>query len=73
MAAKLRYRMQSLKYGWGMEAEHTPEGKKELERARKENPDKYKYSRIYRVVQLQAGDIPLLTPFKLTVDGEPII
>jgi hypothetical protein len=58
--------MQSLKTGWGIEAEATREGKKKLERIRKKNPERFKYSRIYLVRQLIPLHHDYCEPFRLT-------
>lgn len=62
-----RWRMQSLKTGWGMEADPTPEGKKELEKARRAKKHMFKYCRIYKVMQELPSTIRKLEPFQLTV------
>jgi len=61
-----RWRMQSLKTGWGMEAEPTSDGKKALTRERKKQKDKFKYCRIYKVMQELPSTIAFLEPFRLT-------
>lgn len=63
---QIRYRMQSLRTGWGVEAELTAAGKKELERIRKKNPKKFKFCRVYPVRQMMPSHEKFLEPFKLT-------
>jgi len=60
-----RYRMQSLKTMWGVEAEPTPEGKKQLEQLRRQNPGKFKFCRIYLMKQLIPEHHKYLEPFQL--------
>lgn len=66
-----RYRMQSLKTGWGIEAEPTPEGKRQLEWFRKKQRDKFKFCRIFLTRQLIPDHHKLLEPFRLTTRGQP--
>ena len=61
-----RYRMQSLNTGWGIEAEATQAGKKELIKIRAKHPDKFKYCRVYMTKQLIPFHHDCLVPFKLT-------
>ena len=61
-----RYRMQSLKTGWGIEAEPTKEGKKSLVKIRRKQKDKFKYCRIYLARQLIPSHHQYLEPFRLT-------
>jgi len=63
---RYRYRMQSLKTGWGMEGEPTPEGKTELEKVRKQHPAQYKFSRIYLAKQMIPFHHDVYRPFRLT-------
>ena len=63
---ELRWRMQSLKTGWGVEAENTPAGKKELHKMRRRQKEQFKYCRIYRVRQLLPENTKLMAPFQLT-------
>lgn len=60
-----RYRMQSLKTGWGIEAEPTREGKNTLKKIRKQQKDKFKYCRIYLARQLIPSHHGHLEPFRL--------
>jgi len=62
---EIRYRMQSLKTGWGIEGPPTPEGKKKLEQIRKDYPDMYKFCRVYLVKQLIPFHHGLYVPFRL--------
>jgi hypothetical protein len=64
--SETRYRMQSLRTGWGVEALATPEGKQELLRLRKEQKDKFKWSRIYLVRQTHPEVNRVGVPFELT-------
>ena len=61
-----RYRMQSMRTGWGIEAEPTEEGKKQLMKIRKQQKDKFKFCRIYMARQLIPEHHDLLVPFRLT-------
>lgn len=63
---KYRWRMQSLKTGWGVEAPGTPEGKKELLKMRKKDRTKFRWCRIYLVEQLVPSVIKYYEPFRLT-------
>jgi len=64
--AEKRYRMQSTKTGWGVEAPFSDYGKQELRKIRRKDREKYKYCRIYVVNQMCPDAKPLYTPFKLT-------
>lgn len=61
-----RYRMQSLRTGWGIEAEPTQEGKKALIKIRAQQPEKFKFCRVYMTKQLVPYHHDCLVPFKLT-------
>lgn len=67
-----RYRMQSLKTGWGMEGEPTEEGKRKLSRIRKQDPVRFKYCRVYLMRQLIPSHHKLYEPFRLTSIKEMI-
>lgn len=66
-----RYRMQSLRTGWGIEAEPTAEGKKELTKIRRQHPDKFKFCRVFMTRQFIPSHHDLLVPFRLTTRGKP--
>lgn len=68
-----RYRMQSLRSGWGVEAQPTQEGKKQLEQIRKQNPDQFKFCRPFLTKQIIPSHHPFLEPFLLTTRGKPLI
>jgi len=61
-----RWRMQSLKSGWGMEADPSPDGKKALIKQRRAQKSKFKYCRIYKVMQELPSTIGMLEAFRLT-------
>jgi hypothetical protein len=58
--------MQSLRTGWGIEAEPTQEGKKQLIKIRKQMKDKFKWCRVYMARQLIPEHHDFLIPFRLT-------
>lgn len=64
--AQYRYRIQSLKTGWGVEAEPSEIGKKQLVKIRKEHPDKFKFCRVYMAKQMLPFHHACLEPFRLT-------
>jgi len=66
MGPEKRYRMQSNKTGWGIEAPYSDYGKQELHTLRRKEKEKYKYCRIYVVNQIHPEVVPLYEPFKLT-------
>lgn len=63
---ELRYRMQSVRTGWGMESPATKDGKKQLLAARRADPEKFKWCRVYLVQQTHPTTVPLGRPFELT-------
>jgi len=63
---EIRYRMQSLKTGWGVEAPNNIEGKKSLAQLRRQEKEKFKYARIYLVQQTHPEAFRLCEPFQLT-------
>ena len=63
---EIRYRMQSLRTGWGVEAPATREGKEQLKTLRKKHKDKFKWCRVYLLQQQHPEVTKVLTPFQLT-------
>jgi len=66
MPTMQRWRMQSLRTGWGMEAEPTAEGRKYLEQQRRAQKDKFKFCRLYECLQAMPDRVPLRKAFQLT-------
>jgi len=63
---RYRWRMQSVKTGWGVEAPGTKEGKDQLLKMRKADKQKFKWCRIYLMEQLVPSVIEYYKPFRLT-------
>ena len=61
-----RYRMQSLKTGWGVEAPPTCEGVRLLERMRRKEKQKFRWCRIFLVEQIEPTVVEYYKPFLLT-------
>ena len=66
--SEVRWRMQSMRLGWGVEAPFTAEGKKELVKLRKQHKDKFKYCRVYKMIQMWKSPTELYVPFQLNYD-----
>ena len=67
MAPELRWRMQSLRTGWGIEAPFNEEGRKKLLKIRRTQRDKFKWCRVYAMQQMFPEIMPgYFTPFRLT-------
>lgn len=64
--SEVRWRMQSLKTGWGVEAPYSVEGKEQLERMRAKYKDKFKYCRVYKMLQMTTSETEFFVPFQLT-------
>jgi len=54
-----------------MEAEPTKEGKKMLEKMRKQHKEKFKFCRPFLTKQLVPSHHTYLEPFRLTTKGQP--
>lgn len=61
-----RYRMQSIRTGWGVEAEGTLKGKEELLKVRRKSPEMFKFCRVFLTRQFIPSHHDYLEPFKLT-------
>ena len=66
MKERFRWRMQSTRTGWGVEAPGDAGGKKELLKLRKKHNEKFKWCRIYLMEQMVPSVIEYYKPFRLT-------
>jgi len=64
--SEVRWRMQSVRTGWGVEAPYNEEGRKHLEEIRKKQKDKFKYCRVYKMLQMTTTETEFFVPFELT-------
>jgi len=62
-----RYRLQSLRTGWAVEAPQTEEGTRMLKKLRKKHPDKFKYCRVRILLQMHPEEVPIGVPFELAL------